>query len=871
MNRETDSAQAGGKPAFIIVESQAARCAITTLIAATILFAAPAYAQWNHLGPVTGIDRPNDKVLDIHCGDAILRISAISDHILRVCLAPDGIFAPNHSWAVEDTTPRARFAATRHAEDRFIAMLGGLRVTIQRDPCRLSITDTAGQVLVADDPIRGMAWRPGSATPTADGRTITPPYSVRAWQQLPDGTEIYGLGEKTGQLNKVGQAWTMWNSDTWGYGRATDPIYQSIPFFVGARDGVFWGVLFDNPWRTSFDLGKEDRYGMSIGAEGGELNYYVIAGPGPKDILRRYTDLTGRLPLPPKWALGYHQCRHSYFPETRVREIARNFREKHIPCDVLYYDIEYMDEHRPFTWNKEHFPDPRKLNTDLKDMGFHTVAIIDPGIGLDPGRPVYDSGEEINAWLTKPDGAAYVGRVWPGDTVFPDFTNPQVRDWWADLFPPFINSCGIDGIWNDMNEPADFAGPHGTVPLDLVHDNEGHAAPHLACHNVYGQQMVRATMEGLRRTRPDQRPFTITRATYAGGQRYGCSWTGDNLSTWEHLRMSISMVLGLGVSGMPFTGPDIGGFSFGASPTLYARWIQVGSLFPFCRTHTGWNSPNQEPWAYGPEVERIARESLERRYMLMPYLYTLFEEASRTGVPVMRPIWMEFDEYGGWALDFTFLVGPYLYVVPQATPSSKEYEMKLPPGVWFDYHTGRRIEPGQEATVAAELDTLPLFVRAGAIIPMQSPVESTMFAPDEPLIIHAWPEGESSFVLYEDDGESLEYQKGAYRRTQLECKADEKQIVFTMHEPTGSYAPPQRSPLLRVHGVSGNIRKIRCQSADITAEGSQVDDKTLLASVQPALYTIDSTADTCTVRMHVDTGCRQVVTLELRFADAQDK
>lgn len=784
-------------------------CVVSLLISAQA-----ADAQWQHLGTLKTFDL-RESVLTLRCDAAVVRVEAVSEHVVRVRLAPTGVFGRDFSWAVLDTTPKGRFETIAEGKDWIEVSTGALSVVVHRDPCRLEVLDAARRVLVADDPARGMAWQTDVRSPSGSEGTATPEGAVRVWQRLDDGIAIYGLGEKTGPLNKRGRVWTMWNTDAYGYGPTRDPIYKSIPFFLAARDGRFHGVFFDNPWRSSFDLGHGERSVLSFGAEGGELNYYVIAGPNPKDVIRRYTDLTGRLELPPRWSVGYHQCRYSYFPESSVRKLAATFREKKIPCDVIYFDIDYMDEYRCFTWNPRWFPQPKKLMDDLHAQGFHTIAIIDPAIKYEPGYFVYDQGTDIDAWVTRPDGSVYVGRVWPGKAVFPDFTDPKVRDWWGDLYAPFLADCGIDGIWNDMNEPADFDGPNHSVPLDLRHHNEGEPASHLACHNIYGMQMVRATMEGLKRARPNRRPMAITRATYAGGQRYGATWTGDNTSNWEHLRMSVPMVLNLGVSGIPFVGPDIGGFVNGATPELYARWIQVGSLFPFCRTHTAWGNPDQEPWSFGPEVEQVARESLERRYALLPYLYTLLEEATRTGVPIVRPVWLEFPGAGG--PDQAFMLGPNLHVMPIVHAGARGFVHWLPPGVWFDLNTGLLHQDGEPVKVDADLHTLPLFARAGAIIPEQSPVQNTTETPEEPLILDVWPFGASSGTLYEDDGETFAYQRGAYRRTAFRCAADDKTVELTISAPEGSYIPSPRTPLVRLHGLPSGIDRVTCDIADASA------------------------------------------------------
>lgn len=775
-----------------------------------LAFAAPALATWHHLGSVTSVEASGDQVL-IRCGEASVMVTAFRPGVARIRLAPDGVFDREFSWAVEDLLPRGQVVGV--AEDdqiiRFqIEPAAGdleasrLRFEIQKKPCRIKVYDGNLRLLVADDADRGMSWR--KRKPVND---VDPGQEVHVWQEFHDGRRIYGLGEKSGTLNKAGHAYHMWNTDAYAYQSSTDPLYKSFPMFLRAQNGSYHGIFLDNAWRTSFDFGQSERDIMSFGAEGGELDYYVIAGPAPKTVIERYTEMTGRLSLPPKWAIGYHQCRFSYYPESRVREVAKNFRSKRIPCDVLYFDIDYMQGYRCFTWSEKDFPHPRKLNDDLQAMGFHTVVIMDPGIKNEPGYAVFDQGEKYDAWVKLPTGKAYVGRVWPGDTVWPDFTNAAVRHWWANMQAEFMVKSGVDGIWNDMNEPSDFNGRNKTVPLNLVHDNAGAPAPHLACHNIYGMQMARAAMEGVKIAYPDRRPFVMTRATFAGGQRYGAAWTGDNISSWEHLRLSLTMVMNLGVSGMPYVGPDIGGFVGGATPQLYARWIQVGAFFPYARTHTGKFSRPQEPWSFGKRTEDIARKALELRYSLLPYTYTLFEESSRTGMPIVRPLWLEGVNAGDWDQRSMFMFGSQLLVMPVLYPDSPDRAIDPPDGVWFDWHSNRVLAGGQTMwQPLSKWEHMPMFARAGAIIPRQSPVQNTMESPDEPLIIDVWPFGESSGELYEDDGQSYDYRTGAYRRTRfsatrVQLSGREDGYTFTMHEATGDYQVGKRLPLVRLRGI----------------------------------------------------------------------
>ncbi|MCG3138070.1 MAG: hypothetical protein HJJLKODD_01928 [Phycisphaerae bacterium] len=795
----------------------------------------PAQAQWNHLGNLDQMQLNDARnQITVTAGASIVQISAIDEGIVRIRLAPDGKFGRDFSWAVVDLTPQATINATpvEDTDQRVVYASGSLLLQIDKQPCRITVMNQVKRVLVAQDDRKGMAW---------DGE------QVAVWHEMPEWESYLGLGSKTGPLDKREGAWTNWTSDTYGFQSYTDPIYQAIPFFMIARDGQYAGILFDNPYRSYFDFGKSERDTYTFGAEGGELNYYVIAGPTPKEVLRRYTELTGRMPLPPKWALGYHQCRYSYFPDTRVLEVAKTFREKKIPADVIYLDIDYMNQYRVFTWHPEFYPHPEKLMSDLAALGFKVVTIVDPGIRNEPGYHIYDEGTERNAWVKNPDGTPYVGAVWPGKCVFPDYSNPAVREWWGGLYKMLLDA-GVDGIWTDMNEPADFDGHKHTNPITVMHDNEEQPADHRAFHNVYGMQMARATYEGLQKLAPDLRPFVITRAAYAGVQRYTSSWTGDNTSSWDHLRLAVAMCLGKGISGQAFTGVDIGGFVGGAFPELYARWIQVGALFPFCRSHTGTENPDQEPWSFGPEVEKIARESIELRYRLLPYIYSTFWECSQSGTPVMRPVFFEFPDqtwYNGQS--YNFMLGSDLYIYPIVEPGQKIHRHRLPPGLWFDWHTGEKIGGGEEAVVVPDagarllgdavfgqrgvvsekemlnsLCPLPIYARGGAIIPTQSMVQNTGEKPQEPLILEIFPWGESTRTLYEDAGDGYGYQKDEYLLTTFHCRQEKDLITFTVDQPKGNFVPPQpvdRRGLLRFHGVERTV-------TDVLVDGQSLKDTT---------------------------------------------
>jgi alpha-glucosidase len=449
--------------------------------------------------------------------------------------------------------------------------------------------------------------------------------------------DFYGNGEVTGELRRNNTSVTLWNTDNFTYSKDQGKrLYHSHPWILGVRpNGTSFGILADNTWKQSFDLSNS----VTITSEGPAFRVIVIEKNSPQEVLETLASLTGKMELPPIWALGFQQCRYSYFPESRVREVASEFRKRHLPCDVIWMDIDYMQNYKIFTFDSLAFRSPKKLNTYLHSIDFKTIWMIDPGVKKEPGYFVYDQGTAGNHWVMNRSKQVFNGNVWPGECVFPDFTRPETRSWWGSLYKNYM-PLGIDGVWNDMNEPSVFNEASGSMPEDNFHRGGGDlpADSHLRYHDVYGMLMARSSREGILKVNPDKRPFLLTRSNYLGGQRYAAIWTGDNISTWEHFKMATPMVLNLGLSGQPFSGPDIGGYKGSPDTLLFANWMTVGVFYPFCRNHTAKNTANQELWAFGKKVEDISRIALERRCRLLPYLYTLFHETSVTGLPVMRPV-----------------------------------------------------------------------------------------------------------------------------------------------------------------------------------------------------------------------------------------
>jgi len=624
-----------------------------------------------------------------------------------------------------------------------------------------------------------------SSGPVPEGWAEVPEFTriqgrTSVFLAIDEGTDLYGTGEVPGPLRRNGTRTVAWNFDAYGWGGNAPNLYQSHPWVLAVRaDGTSFGVIADTPNRCLIDL----QLGIRFEADGKEFPVIIIEGATPQDVVRTLGRLTGTMPLPPRWALGYHQCRYSYTPDDRVREIADGFREREIPCDVIWYDIDYMDENRCFSIDTWSFPDMRGLNAELHEKGFHTVAIIDPGIKQEYGYHVYDSGDAIDAWVQNSSGSPYVGSVWPGRCVFPDFTMGKVREWWGGLYGQFL-SLGIDGIWNDMNEPAVFNVDAKTMPRGNRHraDPElGGPGTHARFHNVYGMLMARATWEGVQRVRPNQRPFVLSRANHLGGQRWAACWTGDNSANWAHVDYSVSMVLNLGLSGQPMSGPDIGGFVGAGTGEMFARWMGIGAMQPFARGHTGKGNIDKEPWAFGSDVEKTCRLALQRRYRLLPYLYSLMREAAETGLPPVRPLFfLDPADPALRAEDDSFLLGDDLLVACNTRPGEKPVPL-LPAGNWV-----------QVSLVAGDLEDpdLPdLYLREGAVLPLGPIMQWSDEKPlDElELLVNPGPDGRAVGYLYEDDGDGYGYRDGAYRVTEFVVAGPGESVAATSVE--GDWGP----------------------------------------------------------------------------------
>lgn len=573
-----------------------------------------------------------------------------------------------------------------------------------------------------------------------------------AYLDVPQGTSLYGGGEVTGPLLRNGQSIKLWNTDSGAYSVDNGKrLYQSHPWVMGVRpDGTSFGILFDTPYKAKLTTTDER---INFETEGELFRIFVIDRESPQAVIKGLTELIGTMPMVPRWALGYQQCRFSYTPASRVIEVADTFRIKRIPCDVIWMDIDYMDGYRIFTFNPQTFPDSAALNRDLHIRGFHSAWMIDPGAKVDSTYFVYKSGTANDVWVKTAQGKEFHGDAWPGACAFPDFTQPKTVRWWADLYKDFLDK-GVDGVWNDVNEPQISNTPTGTMPEDNKHlgGDKILAGPHLKYHNVYGYLMVKASREGIMKARPQNRPFILTRSNFLGGQRFAATWTGDNASWESHMTMSVPMILTLGLSGQPFSGADVGGFLFNPDADLFGRWMALGAFYPFSRGHACAGTINKEPWAFGQKVEDVSRMALERRYVLLPYYYTLLHEASETGMPIMRPVFFaDPKDTLLRAEEQAFLIGENLLVVPEWAQNPA-----LPKGIWRNLS----LIPGDDK----DSYQAKLKIRGGAIIPTGKIIQNTNEKSLDPLtlLVCLDEKGEAHGTLYWDEGDNWSFKDGNY-------------------------------------------------------------------------------------------------------------
>ncbi len=744
----------------------------------------------------------------------ILKVTVLRDSLIRFRFTTKGYFSKDFSYAVDKSHSHGyNFLEVSEHEEFYQIKTSKVYCRIQKVDMRMSIYDLEETIILEDE--LGFHWEESYEY----GGNI-----VKMSKSSKDGECFYGLGDKATQMNLKGKRIENFATDQYAFQKDQEPLYKVVPFYIGLHNKKSYGIFFDNTFRTFFDFCHERRNVTSYWAEGGEMNYYFIYGPQMQDVVTTYTDLTGKPELPPLWALGYHQCKWSYYPESNLKEVAAKFRELKIPCDALYLDIDYMDGFRCFTWNNDYFPDPKRMVAELAEDGFKTVVIIDPGIKIDKEYAVYKEALENDYFCKRADGPYMKGKVWPGECNFPDFTNPKVREWWAGLFKELISDIGVKGVWNDMNEPAVMEVPNKTFPMDVRHDYDGNPCSHRKAHNIYGTQMARATYHGVKRFAYPKRPFVITRSAYAGAQRYTSSWTGDNVATWEHLWIANIQVQRMSISGMGFTGSDIGGFAEQPSGELYARWIQLGVFHPFCRTHSSGDHGDQEPWAFDEEVIDITRKFVNLRYQLLPYLYTMFWQYIEEGVPMLKPlVYFDQEDVQTHYRNDEFIFGNQIVVCPILEPNALGRRMYLPRGEWYNYWTNELCKGGKELWVDTKFDQIPIFIKAGAIIPkypVQQYVGELEF--DELILDIYYKEGKEKSVVYEDAQDGYDYKKGRYSFMSFQTTGKENELIIQSHQ-EGKYVTNYSKYKINFIGLPFKIKTIEIDNVAVEFDSETLD------------------------------------------------
>jgi len=768
---------------------------------------------------IISFEQDVDSIFFYTENNVILKITILRDSLIRFRYTTKGYFSKDFSYAIDKTQSHG-YNQLDVIEESTFYMIKTSKVfcKINKKDAKVGIFDIDGFPILEDE--LGFHWEEYYE----HGGNI-----VKMSKQSKDGESFYGLGDKASHLNLKGRRVENWAMDQYAFHKDQEPLYKVVPFYIGLHHNKSYGIFFDNTFKTFFDFCHERRNVTSFWAEGGEMNYYFFYGPKMSDVVTTYTHLTGKPELPPMWTLGYHQCKWSYYPESKVKEITSKFRELKIPCDGIYLDIDYMDGFRCFTWNKEYFPDPKRMVAELAKDGFKTVVIIDPGIKIDKDYWVYKEALENDYFCKRADGPYMKGKVWPGECNFPDYTNPAVREWWAGLFKELISEIGVKGVWNDMNEPAVMEVPGKTFPPDVRHDYDGNPCSHRKAHNIYGTQMARATYEGVKRFAYPKRPFIITRSAYSGAQRYTSSWTGDNVASWEHLWIANIQMQRMSMSGMGFTGSDIGGFAEQPSGELYARWIQLGVFHPFCRTHSSGDHGEQEPWSFGTEVIDITRKFVELRYQLLPYLYTMFWNYVNDGTPMLKPlVYFDQDDMHTHYRTDEFIFGNQILVCPILEPNAQGRRMYLPKGNWYNYWTNEFVEGKRELWVSTKFDEIPVFVKEGAIIPkypVQQYVGEMQF--DELTLDVYYKLGKEKSTVYEDAQDGYDYNKGRFSLRTFSFNGKEKEIIIQQHK-EGTFETSYSKFKINLKGLPFKVKKIEIDNEKVTLEKVQLNGDNFL-------------------------------------------
>ncbi|SHK70131.1 glycoside hydrolase family 31 protein [Epilithonimonas mollis] len=638
------------------------------------------------------------------------------------------------------------------------------------------------------------------------------------------GERFVGMGESLGNLDRNKTIVTTWNTDFYKYDDPRIPMYISVPFYIGILKDKVYGIYYDNSFKGTFNFGTSNKRFMSVSFDGGDMDYFFIHDDSVAKVIENFTSITGRMPLPPKWSIGYQQSRCSYYNEEQVNFIASTFRQKKIPLDGIVLDADYLVEYEPFRIDTKKFPDMKKMASALRQKGIELTASVNPGIKIDPTYEAYNDGIEKDIFLKYQDGEKYITDIYPNTNYFPDFTYPKARTWWADQMKIY-QDVGINGYWNDMNEPA-IDGQ--MMPDNVVFDYNGRKSHTAESHNLYGFLMARSSFESFKKYGGNKRPFVMTRSAFAGVQRYATVWSGDNQAKDEHILLGILLNNQMSLSGIPFVGPDLGGYIGDGNKDLYRRWVEVGVFSPYLRNHREQFAAANEPWSYGEDNELISQSYIGFRYQMMPYLYSKFHETSVNGMPISKALCVDYPfDSNIYDVNYQhqFLFGDAFLIAP-VTGKDKQKKVYFPEGQFYNVFTDEKIEGNQEKLMELDPYHLPIFAKASSIIPLQNVIQSTKEKPNDTLLLHIYNGDKlNSFSYYEDDGETLDYEKGDFYKRSIEFDPQKKIIRFSKAE--GKFSSNFKKIKIILHGFDAvsidlNAKQERCKLFDPLANLDQI-------------------------------------------------
>jgi alpha-glucosidase len=754
---------------------------------------------------------------------AIARIEILDSAIARVRVNPGGKLSNRISPAISETPVAPGAVKISETNGIIWVNAGKILLSISRAPFLVNAFFADGSPMLSDS-TNSVIWD------ETTGKII-------ATKEARSNEHFFGLGMYGGPIDRTGRTFVMRNTDNSGYGEFTQPLYQSYPFYYGIHDGKAYGLFLDNPAFPFFDMNSSGDGKVLFGAESGELNYYIIAGPEPADVAGAYARLTGCNPLPPKWSLGYHHSHYGWNSEEQITNIAAQLRAQDFPCDTLWFDIDYMDEFHHFTWNPTNFPDVTGMHARLGQMGFHRVVINEPC--LLQTDPLWGFMSASGYLVKGTNGQSLVDSIWFGDVSFIDYSNSEARDWYKEQLKTFL-SLGISGLWLDLNEPANNFMP------DAVYSFDGDSRSDLEARNIYALIEAKMAYAAETELRTNTRPWNFSRSGHSGIQRYSHTWSGDAPSTWDSLRVAVQMSISMGLSGQNQFGHDTGGFLGSPSGELFTRWLEFSCFTPLFRNHSMNTSDPREPWSFGEPYTAVIRQIIKQRYEFLPYIYTLFEEASRTGLPVLAPaLFYAAGDQNAYAADSEYLFGPNLLVAPIFAEGSTNRSVYLPAGSdWVNFWTDELFPGGTNVTVAAPLGQIPLFVRKGGIL-VRGPVTDYVDAPVDPFLrLDIYPQGNTAFTLYEDDGKSFDYKNGAFARTEIRSEWEGEGGKVHLEKVSGDFELPPRPVIFTIHGVTDAPSGMKSGGVLLTS----VSDEPALNSANQGWY-YDSRAKTLRAKL----------------------